>query len=181
MNSVFLLGGARSGKSLAAQKLADSLSSTHRQPVTVVVTAEAVDDEMTARIQRHREDRPTNWQVTEAPRSVPDAVRDADPNAIVLLDCVTIWLSNLMLNEQDDAQVESQVEHLVGAISGRPGHTVVVSNEVGLGVVPASPMGRRFRDLQGRANVRLADSLDRSFLVVAGRLLELARSDLSVL
>lgn len=89
MNSVFLLGGARSGKSLAAQKLADSLSSTHRQPVTVVVTAEAVDDEMTARIQRHREDRPTNWQVTEAPRSVPDAVRDADPNAIVLLDCVS--------------------------------------------------------------------------------------------
>lgn len=164
----FLTGGARSGKST----LAVDLARRHSGPVRLIATARADDEEMRARVAAHEKMRPADWTVVEEPIDLTGAISSCAPGETMLVDCVTLWISNLMI-ERDDAEIFELVEEASAAVAHREGHTIVVSNEVGSGLVPMDPIGRRFRDLQGRANQRFAAVADRAFLVVAGRALRL--------
>jgi adenosylcobinamide kinase/adenosylcobinamide-phosphate guanylyltransferase len=156
-----VLGGARSGKSRYAEGLITALPS----PWIYVATAEAGDVEMAERIAMHRAQRASGWQVIEAPHDLAGAVAAAPAGAPVLIDCLTIWLSNRMLA---DADVAAELGHFEEALDHRVGPVVLVSNEVGFGIVPDNALARRFRDLQGRVNQRIAARVDRVALVVAG-------------
>ena len=171
--STFLLGGARSGKSRLAEELAQVVATTHCLRVTAVVTAEPIDSEMEDRIAHHQAQRPTGWSTLEAPYDLVEAVIDQPPGTVVVVDCVTVWLSNLLVRGDTADDIEEQGLALANALMARPDPTVVVSNELGLGLVPADPVSRSFRDIQGRVNQTLARHLDRSFFVVAGLLLPL--------
>ena len=156
-----VLGGARSGKSRYAESLIASLP----QPWIYIATAEARDDEMAARIAAHRARREAGWQTVEAPHELPEALHQAPADAAVLVDCLTLWLTNVMLGSFD---VENMTAKLEDALRARGGETVLVSNEVGLGIVPENELGRRFRDTQGILNQRMAALSDRVVLMVAG-------------
>jgi adenosylcobinamide kinase/adenosylcobinamide-phosphate guanylyltransferase len=166
-----ILGGARSGKSSYAQNLMEESG----KPVLFVATATAGDDEMAARICAHRDSRPKHWTTLEAPVNTGLAIQQAAIEGNVLLDCVTLLVSNVLmacpqpLVEVDFQQaVQDEVDGLLTAYKHHEGDWVIVSNEVGLGVVPATPMGRFYRDALGRANQQLAASADQVFLMVAG-------------
>ena len=154
-----VLGGARSGKSRYAEALITRLP----PPWVYVATAQAFDDEMRTRIAEHRARRAAGWRTVEAPLALADALRDAG-NAPVLVDCLTLWLSNLLLADADLDAAEAALD----AALGRAAPTVLVSNEVGLGIVPDNALARRFRDLAGRLHQRLAARADRVVLTVAG-------------
>lgn len=160
----FILGGARSGKSRRAEALVTALP----PPWTYIATAEAFDAEMEARIVEHRARRAIGWETLDAPRDLPAALGRARPP--VLVDCLTLWLSNLMLAEAD---LEAAQSALATALRARTGKVVLVSNEVGGGIVPATHLGRRFRDAQGVLNQRMAALADHVELVVAGLSLRL--------
>ncbi len=155
-----VLGGARSGKSRHAEALVQALPA----PWTYIATAESYDAEMTARIAEHRARRPAGWTTIDAPLDLAGAIAAAPP-APLLVDCLTLWLSNTMLAEAD---IEAAAEALLAALRQRTDETVLVSNEVGSGIVPATPLGRRFRDAQGRLNQRVAAEADEVLLIVAG-------------
>ena len=156
----FVIGGARSGKS----RYAESLIAALPPPWNYVATAEAADSEMTARISAHRERRGANWRTIEAPRELQAALAACGAGP-VLVDCLTLWLSNLMLAEME---IEQEIEKLEAALAAAAAPVVVVANEVGLGIVPSFPLGRRFRDMQGILNQRIAARADRVVLMVAG-------------
>ena len=156
-----VLGGARSGKS----RYAESLIARLPQPWIYIATAEARDDEMAARVAAHRAHREAGWRTLEAPHAVPEALTQAPAEAAVLVDCLTLWLTNVMLGSFD---VENRTVKLEDALRAREGQTVLVSNEVGLGIVPEWELGRRFRDAQGILNQRMAALADRVVLMVAG-------------
>lgn len=167
---VLLLGGARSGKST----LALAIAAREVAPVHFIATAEAGDDEMRARIATHRAERPSEWSTTEAPLAVAEALNAAPPSDTVILDCLTLWVANLLAAEVD---VNSAAQNAATIAATRSGLTVVVTNEVGLGLVPANPLGRRYRDSLGRTNAIFADAAPRAYLVVAGRAIPLPRFD----
>ena len=156
-----VLGGARSGKS----RYAESLITAQAPPWIYVATAQAGDDEMAERIAAHRVRRDAGWETVEAPHDLAGALDGAPAHARLLVDCVTLWLSNRMLA---DADLEREIERVEDALARRAGMTVLVSNEVGYGIVPDNALARRFRDLQGRVNQRLAARADRVVLLVAG-------------
>lgn len=156
----FVLGGARSGKSRHAEMLVEA----EPGPWAYIATAQAWDDEMRARIAEHRARRPQGWTTMDAPIDVVAALRTAGESP-VLLDCLTLWLTNLILGEHD---VEAAGEGLVAALRQRTAPTVVVSNEVGLGIVPDNALARRFRDDAGRLHQRMAGVADRVVFMVAG-------------
>ncbi len=178
-----VLGGARSGKSSFAQRLAAQAG----ERVLYVATAEARDEEMQTRIAAHQRARPTGWRTLEAPLNVGLAVRAAmaeKPVDVVLLDCLTLLVSNRTLeglsespSEEDldkvdqtaaQARVATELDDLLGTVQSGEAPWIVVSNEVGLGLVPPYPLGRISRDLLGWANQRLAAAADRVYLMVAG-------------
>jgi adenosyl cobinamide kinase/adenosyl cobinamide phosphate guanylyltransferase len=156
----FVLGGARSGKS----RYAESLMAALPPPWTYVATAEAGDTEMAERIGAHRARRGPQWRTVEAPRDLAAALK-ACQTMPVLVDCLTLWLSNLLLA---DADIDTEVAGLEQALAAATAPVVLVANEVGYGIVPDHPLGRRFRDLQGILNQRVAARADRVVLVVAG-------------
>ena len=192
---ILILGGARSGKSAFAQDLAASSGRT----VAFIATATAVDDEMRERIARHRASRPKQWHTLEEPLDLAGVIRRAYKLAdVLLLDCVTLWLGNMLLQESgldesddDDKQQEKlrrtrnlfderslkQIEALLSVIqAAEPNKTlIVVTNEVGLGIVPAYPLGRIYRDTLGYINQRLAKAADRVYLMVAGMAVDIKR------
>ena len=170
MGLTLLLGGARSGKSALAARLA----ARHQGPVTVVVTGEARDAEMAERIRRHRAGRPAHWQTVESPRDLEPAIAGAPADGFVVLDCLTLWVSNLMERGLDDHRVETLARSAAAAAAARAAPTVAVSNEVGAGIVPADPLSRRYRDLLGQVNATWAAAADQTLLLVAGRALLLA-------
>lgn len=160
--ATLILGGARSGKSRYAQKLAESLS---RQRV-FVATAEALDEEMKDRISRHVADRGASWKTIEAPLEINDCIRTAaSANCVVLVDCLTLWLSNLMHANLD---VDAEVSELAETLAEQTTPVILVSNEVGMGIVPESPLGREFRDAQGRLNQTIAAACEKVEFVAAG-------------
>lgn len=182
-------GGARSGKSTAALSVAMSLDA----PVTFIATAEAGDDEMTERIERHRADRPAGWTTIEAPIHLAAAVERVGDEATIVIDCLSMWVSNRMLAEGAGAEtgpgsgsttseqfgadcarsIVTEAGSLGECLRERSGMAIVVTNEVGSGVVPATPLGRAYRDVLGSVNQAVFASANRACLVVAGRLLEL--------
>jgi adenosylcobinamide kinase / adenosylcobinamide-phosphate guanylyltransferase len=166
----FLLGGARSGKSSLAVELAGAWN----RPVTVIATAEPRDDDMAERIRLHRDDRPVDWTVVEEPLELERAVAAVADEEGIVLDCLTLWVANLLDRGRGEAEVEAASRAAAAIVSSRNGPTVVVSNEVGLGVVPATELGRRYRDLLGRVNTQWAAVAESAALVVAGRRLPLS-------
>ena len=161
-SSLFVLGGARSGKSRYAQGRAEMLTG---EPI-FVATAEPFDDEMRERIARHQADRDARWRTVEAPRDLPAAIDTLSaPDAVVLVDCLTLWLSNLLLANADLDQAEAD---LCAAIGGFVGKIILVSNEVGLGIVPDNALARRFGDAAGRLNQAVAGVAGEVVLMTAG-------------
>jgi adenosyl cobinamide kinase/adenosyl cobinamide phosphate guanylyltransferase len=169
MGLTVLLGGARSGKSELSSKLASATD----LPVVVVVTAEARDEEMTERIRRHRESRPAGWITVEEPIELAKVVRDLAPDAFAVLDCLSLWVSNAMEAGLGDEQIVDEAREIASALAKRAAPAVVVSNEVGLGIVPMNPLARRYRDTLGRVNTAFVAEAERAYLVVAGRALAL--------
>jgi adenosyl cobinamide kinase/adenosyl cobinamide phosphate guanylyltransferase len=169
MAMVLLLGGARSGKSAMAARLA----SDSRLTVTFIATAVAGDDEMAERIRAHRANRPATWKTLEAPLDLVGAIRSAGAGDFVVVDCLTLWVSNLLGEGAGSADVDAAAEEAVAALRSRD--SVVVTNEVGLGIVPVNDLARSFRDVLGSVNSRFAASADRAVLMVAGRALDLPR------
>lgn len=159
-----ILGGARSGKSrLAEQKAKDSGLS-----VTYVATAQAYDDEMLERIQHHQADRPTDWGLVEEPLYLADRLVQIDQaNQLILVDCMTLWMSNLLLNEQKDFQSQ-QCQKLLEVLPTLKSEIILVSNETGLGVVPMGQLSRKFVDESGRLHQQLGQIADDVVFCVAG-------------
>jgi adenosylcobinamide kinase/adenosylcobinamide-phosphate guanylyltransferase len=170
MPLTLLLGGARSGKSALAVRLAGRWAG----PVTVVATAEAGDLEMAERIRRHRAGRPAGWLTLEAPLELEAALAAAPAGAFVVLDCLTLWVANLMEQGRDDGHVEERARSAAATAAARAAPTVAVSNEVGAGIVPADALSRRYRDLLGQVNAIWAAAADQALLLVAGRAVALA-------
>ncbi len=139
-----------------------------------MVTAEAGDDEMADRIARHQHDRPAHWQTIEAPHALANAVEAVAGEDALLLDCLTFWIANRVMAEIPDREIEAEAERLAGLLAARTAPTVVVTNEVGQGIVPGDPLSRRFRDVHGRVNRIVADQASDAFLVVAGRTITLS-------
>lgn len=166
-----LTGGARSGKSAAAVAAAEASGA----PVTFIATAEPGDAEMVERIARHRARRPAGWTTLEATHDLIRAAATVDPAETIIVDCLAIWATNRMLEEPRaaDADIEAEATRLAQELAARPGQTLVVTNEVGSGIVPATPLGRDFRDLLGLVNQAVVRAADHAYLVVAGRLLPL--------
>ncbi|HEV8471154.1 MAG TPA: bifunctional adenosylcobinamide kinase/adenosylcobinamide-phosphate guanylyltransferase, partial [Methylomirabilota bacterium] len=163
-SSLLVLGGARSGKSRFAVDCQPP-----RARVTFVATAMAFDDDMVQRIDRHRAERPGHWRTVEEPLELVPVLRDACVKTdAVVVDCLTVWVANLLLRGDADDHVLKQTDELVALLSLRSADVTLVSNEVGLGVHPSTEDGRRFRDLLGRVNQRIAAGVDRVVLMVAG-------------
>lgn len=164
--SLFVLGGARSGKSRHAQETAETIAAAEQSALVYIATAQALDGEMTDRIARHRADRDDRWRTLEAPLALPEALLAADAaNTVLLVDCLTLWVSNLLL---DDAPIAARTDALVGAIGRLEARIIIVSNEVGLGIVPDNALARRFRDAAGSLHQRIAAEVDSVDMVMAG-------------
>jgi adenosylcobinamide kinase/adenosylcobinamide-phosphate guanylyltransferase len=165
-----VLGGARSGKSAFAQAAAEAMAAESGGRLVMVATAQAFDSEMVERIDRHRQDRGPAWTTLEAPLDLAGALDGLGAGDVVVVDCLTLWLSNLMLEERD---VAAAVAQLVAGVERFEGRLWLVSNEVGFGIVPDNALARRFRDEAGRLHQALAQAADAVTLVVAGLTLRL--------
>ena len=166
---IFVLGGARSGKSQFAQELAGKLGNK----VLFVATGEARDEDMHARIAQHQKDRPKSWRTLEAPTKLGKQIEKKALDAqVVIIDCLTLLVSNLLGDNPDYAKVEkkviSEIKHLVACMDKLNPTFIVVSNEVGLGLVPENKLGRTYRDLMGKVNRIIAQHADEVYLMVAG-------------
>nr|WP_249218952.1 bifunctional adenosylcobinamide kinase/adenosylcobinamide-phosphate guanylyltransferase [Loktanella sp. SALINAS62] len=157
----FVLGGASSGKSVWAEQCVIGTN----LPRIYLATAQAFDDEMRAKVAQHRHQRGPDWTTVEEPLEIPQVLRDQSAGAIVLLDCVTLWLSNVLLAGRD---TDAACADLLAAVATVPGPLVIISNEVGMGIVPDNALSRRFRSAQGRLNRDLAASADTVVAVMAG-------------
>lgn len=163
--TVFITGGARSGKSAFAEKLANESAGKR----AYLATAQALDPEMSARIEKHRQDRGLAWDTYEEPLAVAELLNKLSGRyGVVLLDCLTLWLSNVMAHTDGDSAVSCRSDELVAAIRNFNGVCIIVSNEVGLGIVPDNPLARRFRDLAGILNQRVAQAADDVYFTAAG-------------
>ena len=171
-NITLILGGARSGKSSYAQRLAEETG----RPVTFLATAQALDEEMSTRIQKHRAERPAGWDTLELPCDLATHVPQIE-SQVVLLDCITLLISNLLMQYVKDdlvaeapfmLAVQKEIDELIAAIRQREQEWLIISNEVGLGLVPPYQMGRVYRDALGWANQRLAREADHVLFLVAG-------------
>lgn len=179
--SCLVIGGARSGKSTYAERLAaDWQAAGPGRQVIYVATAAAGDGEMARRIEHHQARRPAGWGLIESPLALAAALRGASrPDTLLLVDCLTLWLSNLLFSGRAAAQAEAgevvdcdlltgEQDALLAVLKALPGPVVLVSNEVGCGIVPMGAVSRLFADLQGRINQRVAAQAERVVLVAAG-------------
>jgi adenosylcobinamide kinase / adenosylcobinamide-phosphate guanylyltransferase len=161
----FITGGARSGKSAHAERLAAASAGKR----AYIATAQAFDDEMAARIEKHRQDRGGAWDTFEEPLAVADLLGKLSGRYdIALLDCLTLWLSNTMAHTDGDEAVILRIDDLVRSFRIFGGTCIVVSNEVGLGIVPDNPLARKFRDLAGMMNQKAAAAADEVYFLAAG-------------
>lgn len=165
-----ILGGAKSGKS----RLALEMASRGATSVTFVATAEIRDSEMKSRIERHRLERPSHWITIEEPISLDTIICAGPPTVTLVVDCVTLWVSNLIEAGLTNDEILSRVDEFARVGHERVGDVIVVTNEVGLGIVPVNDLARRYRDVLGEVNAALVSQADEAWLVVAGRLLALS-------
>jgi adenosyl cobinamide kinase/adenosyl cobinamide phosphate guanylyltransferase len=174
---ILVLGGAQAGKSTFALRLAKDRIADGR--VCFIATLQPLDDEMTERISRHRSERPADWNTIEEPYQLDEALHRAGESNVVIIDCLTLFVSNWLLRSEDDS--ESQIRRILGnvlsAIKCQSKTVICVSNEVGLGIVPDNHMGRMFRDLLGRVNQRIAAAADEVYFLAAGLPLRLNPKD----
>jgi adenosylcobinamide kinase/adenosylcobinamide-phosphate guanylyltransferase len=168
LSLVVLLGGARSGKSAFAARLAQAEGGA----VTFLATGEAGDEEMADRIRLHRAERPAGWSTVEEPLELLTAITRVPEGDTLIIDCLSLWVANV-LERGDEDRVEDEARAAAATAAQRSGLTVAVSNEVGLGIVPVTLLGRRYRDVLGRVNSIWVDASARAVLVVAGRALPL--------
>lgn len=164
MKGILITGGARSGKSRFAQQLAAESGGN----VLFIATAEAKDKDMRLRIEAHRQARPANWQTLEAPLEVSSIVGQHPEAEIVVIDCITMLVANIMLRGQSEDSVLAEIEALIDRMDELEATFILVTNEVGLGVVPDNALGRRYRDCLGRTNQMLAEHADEVYLIVMG-------------
>jgi adenosylcobinamide kinase / adenosylcobinamide-phosphate guanylyltransferase len=169
MPLTLLTGGARAGKSAIAVRMAKEWTA----PWTVIATAEPRDAEMTERIARHRAERPAEWETIEEPVALAETLRKLDAPTCVIVDCLTLWVSNLFEHGATDEEIVGLAREAAAIASSRAAPAIAVTNEVGLGIVPNTAVARRFRDALGGANAIFAEAADQAYLVVAGRLLPL--------
>jgi adenosylcobinamide kinase/adenosylcobinamide-phosphate guanylyltransferase len=161
MSIYFIAGGARSGKSRKGEELARTLAGSGK-PI-FIATAEAVDDEMISRIKKHQDDRGTAFDLMEEPKHLSKALKEIDTDATVLVDCLTLWLSNNMMGEGTDTN-----QSVIDAARARKGATIFISNEVGEGIVPMHPVSREFRDLSGIMNQQFAQAAEKVYFMKFG-------------
>lgn len=164
-----LIGGARSGKS----DLAVLLGEAWPLDVTVVATATAGDADMAKRIDRHQAERPSTWRTLEAPMFSADDVASLQPSDLVLFDCLTLLVANLMFDARSEHDITSHVDRLGQALTARSAPTILITNEVGLGIHPETKLGRDYRDILGRANRSIAATAETTLFVSAGKVLPL--------
>ena len=162
-NLIYVTGGARSGKSSFAERRAAELGG---EQVTYLATAQAFDAEMEIRIRRHRQERSTGWQTLEEPLAVASVLEGVQ--GVVLLDCLSLWVSNLMLRGDTDEEILTAADALIEVQSRRGGPLIAVSNEVGFGIVPDNALARRYRDTLGWVNQRVAAASDEAWMLVSG-------------
>ena len=164
-DNVLILGGCRSGKSSHALQLAEGMG---RRRV-FMATCVPHDDEMQARVDRHRRERRDTWRTLEIPVNLAEAIRTHSPSAdVILVDCLTLWLSNLLMQTQDIQPIRRRIDGLVEAVKTAPNPVILVSNEVGAGIVPENRLARLYRDLAGWTNQAVAAACDRVIWTVAG-------------
>jgi adenosyl cobinamide kinase/adenosyl cobinamide phosphate guanylyltransferase len=171
MSLTFVTGGARSGKSGYALRLAAAAAA----PVAMIATAEARDDEMRERIDAHRRERPASWRTLEEPLDLAGALRGLAANEFAVVDCLSLWVSNLLEHEDAEA-IEALAAETAALAAGHTGGCVAVSNEVGMGIVPDNALARSYRDVLGRVNAIWAEAADEALLAVSGRVLRLERA-----
>jgi adenosylcobinamide kinase / adenosylcobinamide-phosphate guanylyltransferase len=178
---ILILGGARAGKSEFALRLAAEVEGNGQQQVCFIATAEALDDEMRERIARHQSERPPAWITIEEPLRLDSALTRAADASVVIVDCITLLVSNWLLRAEgptDDCQgLSAAIDAALTFATASNQVLILVSNEVGLGLVPDTPLGRQFRDTLGRVNQRLAQAADRVYLLVAGLPIRVKPSD----
>jgi len=177
--SFLILGGARSGKSSFAEKIAENLGETE---VVYLATAQALDQEMEDRIKHHQNQRPKDWKTVEEPIEVNKVLESIEKGKTVLMDCLTLYISNMILKTEElnddennleqkvniEKEIIEEIKKIITTAQARDLNLIIVSNEVGQGVVPNNELGRLFRDIAGRANQFTADKVDKVFLTVAG-------------
>ena len=173
---ILLLGGARAGKSTYAMRLAQDERASGDE-ICFIATAQGLDEDMTKRIARHRAERPTDWRTIEEPCQIDEALRQASEARVVIVDCLTLFVSNWLMRHEDEHECEQFVRRITRnflAVAHTRQQTIIcVSNEVGLGVVPDTNLGRVFRDLLGRVNQEFAAAADEVYLLIAGLPLQL--------
>jgi adenosylcobinamide kinase/adenosylcobinamide-phosphate guanylyltransferase len=176
---IFITGGSRSGKSAHGQALAESIAG----PRVYIATCPVVDEEMAARIQKHRAQRQTSdWQTIEEPIDLAGTLRGTRESSVRLIDCLTLWINNLLYQAQGQAQevTEDDIARLCADVlsvcSELPGDVIFIANEVGMGIVPDNPLSRRYRDLAGRCNQIMAAGADRVILMISGLPLKIKNS-----
>jgi adenosylcobinamide kinase/adenosylcobinamide-phosphate guanylyltransferase len=163
---IFVIGGCRSGKSSHALELAEKMTANER---IFIATCVPQDGEMRQRVAKHRQNRNQSWKTVEAPLHLPQAIMDhARAEDVVLVDCLTLWISNLLMENENPSAVEGQISRLVQAVQSAAGPLMLVSNEVGTGIVPENKLARRYRDLVGSVNQEVASHVDKVVWVVAG-------------
>lgn len=167
--SILVTGGARSGKSALAERIVKRMGDT----LVYIATAQAFDDEMTARIDEHQARRGDEWTTITAPFDLAEALSDSDGQPR-LVDCLTLWLTNLMLDGRD---IQAETAKLLTSIAQQTSSVVFVTNEVGSGIVPENKLGRQFRDAAGRLNQQVADACDEVYLAVSGQPLKVKPHD----
>ncbi len=166
-----ILGGARSGKSTWAERIARTEGGEH---VLFVATAQPLDEEMRERIARHRSSRPPTWRTLETPRQVGATIRQAyRQERVIIVDCITVLVGNIFMDAPNDPvrvreNALAEADKLISVVQGLPAHTLIISNEVGMGIVPITPLGRAYRDILGEVNQRIAAAADNVYLIVAG-------------
>ena len=162
---ILITGGCRSGKSRYALGYANQ----HFSKKLYLATCEALDEEMIQRIEHHKKMRGPDWQTVEEPIEIVDKINEyGDKVEAILLDCITLWLSNLLMRQDSDAKIMDEVDRFIKTVKQNEISFIIVSNEVGMGIVPADSLGRRFRDLQGMANQKIAEAAGTVILMISG-------------
>lgn len=162
---ILITGGCRSGKSQFALDFANR----HFHKKLYLATCEALDEEMVKLIEHHKKRRGPDWQTVEEPIKIAEAIRQHENDMeVILLDCVTLWLSNLLMRQESDHEIMNEVSRLMDTVKQGQTSFIFVSNEVGMGIVPVEPLGRRFRDLSGMANQKIAEAVQTVIFMVSG-------------